>query len=80
MQSELKRRTACAAGRIRSDATELVLLAEFLRHDSVALLASAIAQRLGASVRDKDLIAEAGLNRGATTADIAAARKERKRR
>jgi hypothetical protein len=65
MQTELKRRTAAPDGRLRSHATdemrELALLAEFMRHDSVASLANEIAERLGASVRSKDLIAAADL-------------------
>ena len=39
---------------------ELVLLAQFMRHDSVASLADAIAERTG--VRSGDLIAAAGLD------------------
>lgn len=38
---------------------ELALLEQFMRHDSVASLADAIAERTG--VRGRDLIAEAGL-------------------
>ena len=41
--------------------SELALLAQFMRHDSVASLANAIAARTG--VRSEDLIATAGLNR-----------------
>ncbi len=44
------------------DRRELALLAEFVRHDSVAALAGEIARRLGANVCDKDLIADAGLD------------------
>jgi len=40
--------------------SELALLAQFMRHDSVASLAAAIAQRAG--VRGEDLIAVAGLD------------------
>jgi hypothetical protein len=40
---------------------EIELLAEFMRHDSVASLAGAIAERLGGNVRKDDLIARAGL-------------------
>ena len=40
--------------------SELALLAQFLRHDSVASLAIAIAERKG--VRSRDLIAAAGLD------------------
>ncbi|MBV8795897.1 MAG: hypothetical protein JO136_13275 [Hyphomicrobiales bacterium] len=39
---------------------ELALLAQFMRHDSVASLADAIAELTG--VRGGDLIAEAGLD------------------
>jgi hypothetical protein len=65
MQIELKRRRAEAAGRAGSDATdersELTLLAEFMRADSVTSLAGNIAERLGAGARGDDLIAAAGL-------------------
>jgi hypothetical protein len=65
MQTELKRLTAVAAGRVRSPATderrEQALLAEFMRHDSVVSLASEIAERLGANVRSNDLITAADL-------------------
>ena len=47
--------------RVADDQIELALFAEFLRHDSVASLAAAIAERLGGDVRDQDLIACAGL-------------------
>jgi Na+-translocating ferredoxin:NAD+ oxidoreductase RnfC subunit len=40
--------------------SELALLAQFMRHDSVASLAKAIAKRTG--VRSGDLIAAAGLD------------------
>ena len=40
--------------------SELALLAQFMRHDSVASLANAIAERTG--VRSQDLIAAAGLD------------------
>jgi len=50
--------------RLRARATEeeaeLALLAQFMRHDSVASLANAIAKRTG--VRRGDLIAAAGLD------------------
>jgi hypothetical protein len=50
--------------RLRARATEeegeLALLAQFIRHDSVASLANAIAERTG--VRRGDLIAAAGLD------------------
>ncbi len=42
------------------DENELALLAQFMRHDSVASLAKAIAERTGA--RSQDLIAAAGLD------------------
>ena len=65
MQTERKRTTTHPDRRLRSRAThetrELALLAEFMRHDSVASLANEIAERLGANVRDKDLIAAADL-------------------
>jgi hypothetical protein len=65
MQTELKQRTADPHGRLRSRATdetrELALLVEFMRHDSVASLANGIAERLGANIRGKDLIAAADL-------------------
>jgi hypothetical protein len=47
--------------RAADEQSELALLAEFMRHDSVAALAGAIAQRLGGAVRDEDLIAGANL-------------------
>jgi len=43
---------------------ELALLAQFMRHDSVASLANAIAKRTGAL--SEDLIAAAGLDRRRT--------------
>jgi hypothetical protein len=49
---------------------ELALLAQFMRHDSVASLANALGQRTGA--RGEDLIAAAGLDRAAPTTDTAA--------
>ena len=65
MQTELKRRTTDPDRRLRSRATdetcELALLAEFMRHDSVASLANQIAERLGPNVQGKDLIAAADL-------------------
>jgi hypothetical protein len=42
------------------DESELAFLAQFMRHDSVASLANAIAKRTG--VRRADLIAAAGLD------------------
>ena len=57
------RATAARKGRRAADEpNELALLAEFTRHDSVAALAGAIAQRLGGAVRDKDLIGGADLD------------------
>lgn len=65
MQTELKPRSADSAGGAPSKATdersELALLAEFMRADSVAALAGDIAERLGADLRGDDLIAAAGL-------------------
>ena len=65
MQTELKPRSADSAGGVPSKATdersELALLAEFMRADSVAALAGDIAERLGADLRGDDLIAAAGL-------------------
>ena len=46
--------------RATEDENELALLAQFMRHDSVASLAKAIAERTGA--RSQDLIAAAGLD------------------
>jgi hypothetical protein len=40
---------------------ELALLAQFMRHESVASLAKAIAARSGGGMRARDLIAAAGL-------------------
>ena len=54
----------CGAARQRDDAGELALLAEFMRHDTVASLAGAIAERLGGKALDKDLIADADLGCG----------------
>ena len=54
-----------ADSRLRAHTTdeerELALLAQFMRHDSVAALAKAIAARSGGSMRAGDLIAAAGL-------------------
>jgi hypothetical protein len=59
-----------AAPRLRAHATneerELALLTQFMRHDSVASLADAMAERMG--LRGKDLIAAAGLGSNAATA------------
>ena len=46
--------------RVAEEESELALLAQFMRHDSVASLANAIAERAG--VRSGDLIAAAGLD------------------
>jgi hypothetical protein len=46
--------------RVAEEEGELALLAQFMRHDSVASLANAIAERTG--VRSGDLIAAAGLD------------------
>jgi hypothetical protein len=46
--------------RAAEEERELALLAQFMRHDSVASLANAIANRTG--VRSGDLIAAAGLD------------------
>jgi hypothetical protein len=46
--------------RAAEEKRELALLAQFMRHDSVASLADAIAELTG--VRGGDLIAEAGLD------------------
>jgi hypothetical protein len=65
MQTELNRQIADPAGRLPRNASderrELELLAEFMRHESVASLASDIAERLGAETRGEDLIAAADL-------------------
>ena len=47
-------------GRTTEEESELALLAQFMRHNSVASLANAIAERTG--VRSGDLIAAAGLD------------------
>lgn len=63
MQTVLDQPTAEADGRLRQAADEqgeLALLTQFMRHDSVASLANAIAKRTG--VRSGDLIAAAGLD------------------
>lgn len=64
MQTVLDQPTAEADGRLRQTAdeqVELALLTQFMRHDSVASLANAIAERLGAGVDGGDLIVAAGL-------------------
>lgn len=47
---------------VQHDESEIALLAEFMRHDSVASLAGAIAARLGGKTRRADLIARADLD------------------
>jgi hypothetical protein len=78
MQTELKPRSADSAGGAPSKATdersELALLAEFMRADSVAALAGDIAERLGADLRGDDLIAAAGLVRNRRGGRIRGAR------
>jgi hypothetical protein len=68
MQTVLDQPTAQPDGRPRPQAAdeerELALLSQFMRHDSVASLANAIAERLGGSARGGDLIAAAGLGLG----------------
>ena len=64
MQTALDQPTAEADGRLRQTAdeqVELALLTQFMRHDSVASLANAIAERLGGAVHGGDLIVAAGL-------------------
>jgi hypothetical protein len=53
-------RNATPRVRAAEEERELALLAQFMRHDSVASLADAIAEITG--VRGGDLIAEAGLD------------------
>ena len=50
----------CPRLRAAEEAAELALLAQFVRHDSVASLANTLAARSG--VRSGDLIAAAGLD------------------
>ena len=50
----------CLRARAAEEERELALLAQFMRHDSVASLAKAIAERQG--VRSGDLIVAAGLD------------------
>jgi len=70
MRDTLKRKfraaAPCGAARSADDDAELALLAEFMRHDTVASLAGAIADRLGDTVLDKELIADADLGAGRT--------------
>lgn len=64
MQRVLDQPTVEADGRLRQAADEqgeLALLTQFMRHDSVASLANAIAERLGGAVHGGDLIVAAGL-------------------
>jgi hypothetical protein len=51
--------------RAAEEQRELALLAQFMRHNSVASLARAIAARSDGSVRAADLIAAAGLSQRA---------------
>ena len=66
MRKRFKRETIAAtrrsSRRAANEQAELALLAEFMRHNSVASLAGAIAARLGGNVRETDLIARADLN------------------
>jgi hypothetical protein len=75
MQTELKPRPADLARRASVEAanerSELALLAEFMRAESVASLASDIAERLGADARGDDLIAAAALAGVSAAADAA---------
>jgi hypothetical protein len=70
MRDTFKRKSGVSAPtaprRSPDDGEELALLAEFMRHDTVASLAGAIAKRLGRNAPDEDLIADADLrpNRG----------------
>jgi hypothetical protein len=62
-----KRAATCARKHRRAqEPNEIALLAEFMRHDSVASLADAIADRLGGQVSAKDLIASANLGSTST--------------
>jgi hypothetical protein len=66
MQTVLDKPTAEPGGSLRAHASdekgELALLTQFMRHDSVASLANAIAERFGGRMRGGDLIAAAGLS------------------
>jgi len=68
MQSTIKRNkvdaTPVGGHNVSVEPHELELLDEFVRHDSVASLAGAIAERLGGDASDKDLIASADLGTG----------------
>jgi hypothetical protein len=65
MQTALDQPTVAPDDRLRAHAVdeerELALLTQFMRYDSVASLANAIAERLGESARGGDLIVAAGL-------------------
>lgn len=61
MQTELKPQSTRAPSKATDERSELALLAEFMRADSVAALAGDIAERLDADLRGDDLIAAAGL-------------------
>jgi hypothetical protein len=66
MQTVLDQATADGDDRlcvhVADEKRELALLTQFMRYDSVASLASAIAECLGGSVRGGDLIAAADLS------------------
>jgi hypothetical protein len=66
MQTVLDKPTAEPDGSLCAHASdergELALLIQFMRHDSVASLANAIAERLGGGARGGDLIVAAGLS------------------
>ena len=77
MQRLLNQPTAPADNHVRARTAEeereaLALLAQFMRHDSVASLAQAIAARSGGSMRAGDLIAAAGWAQTTAKADAAA--------
>jgi hypothetical protein len=59
--------------RTAEEERELALLAQFMRHDSVASLAKAIAARSGGTRRAEDLVAAAGLGPRASDSSAAAA-------
>jgi hypothetical protein len=65
MQRLVDKPTAAASkhflARAAEEEREVALLAQFMRHDSVASLAKAIAAGSGGSLRAEDLIAAAGL-------------------
>ncbi|HKN31258.1 MAG TPA: hypothetical protein VJY34_26630 [Roseiarcus sp.] len=68
MQKRLRGKIFAAARRakrVAREQDELALLAEFMRHGSVAALAGAIAKRLGGGrARGANLIARADLDEG----------------